>query len=88
MEICTGWWQWWWEATIGQGEHFGGQRKANQSFSSSMEDMKLSMLKEGHVVKTKKAQWLKEARAWEAGPKKRSQELHVEEGKERGSSRV
>lgn len=45
------------------GGHFGGQRKANQSFSGSMEDRELSMLKEGRVVKIKKAPWLKDARA-------------------------
>lgn len=40
------------------------------------------MLKEGRLVNTKKAQWLKEVSAHKAVPEEYSKEQHVEGGKE------
>lgn len=64
--FVLGWWRQRWEDTVGQGKHFGGQGKANQSFSSSMEEMdfqKLPLLKEDCLAKTENAQWLEEVSA-------------------------
>lgn len=66
---------------VGRGKHFGGQRKAIQSLGICMQEMgfqELPVLKEG-LAKTGRVQW---ASALKAALEKRSQEQHVEGGKE------
>lgn len=49
---------------VGQGKHFGGQRKANQSFGSSVEmDLQELPVLDERLEKTEKAQWLTEVSA-------------------------